>query len=185
MPQLPNQQIDGLLPELPSIARLVVARDLTGQSELLAINLDSKRQCGIDRREAYNFIPDLIGLDPTSAARYTQGYPIAAGMSVENWAAWLEGCEFVEAPGFVWLTVSKEGDHEDSIGGLCLIDKREAIAPSNEISAFLADLIGFNPASFEQGRSVVCRMTAENWASWLALFEVALLDADTITQLCS
>lgn len=183
MPQPSNQRIDDLLPELSSIARLIIARDLTEQSEILAIDLDSKRQCGIDRREAYNFIPDMIGLEPASAARYTQGYPIAAGMSVENWAAWLEGCEFVEHPGFVWLTVSKEGDDEDCIGGLCLTDRREAIAPSYEVSAFLSDLIGFSAANFEQGRSVVCRMTAENWTSWLALFEV--LDAETVTQLCA
>lgn len=185
MPQPSNQRIDDLLPELSSIARLIIARDLTEQSEILAIDLDSKRQCGIERREAYNFIPDLIGLEPTSAARYTQGYPIAAGMSVENWVAWLEGCEFIEAPNFVWLTVSREGDREDGIGGLCLTDKREVIAPLNEVNAFLADLIGFNPANFEQGRSVVCRMTAENWSSWVALFEVALPDAETVTQLCA
>lgn len=185
MTQINTPEINALLPELPSMARLIIARDLTGQSEILAIDLDSKRQCGIDSREAYNFIPDLIGLDPTSAARYTQGYPVAAGMSIENWAAWLEGWEFVEHPGFVWLTVSKEGDDEDCIGGLCLTDKREAIAPSIQVSAFLADLIGFDPANFEQGRSVVCRMTAENWSSWLALFEVALLDAETETQLCA
>lgn len=185
MTQINTPKIDALLPELPSMARLIIARDLTGQSEILAIDLDSKRQCGIDRREAYNFIPDLIGLDPTSADRYTQGYPVAAGMSIENWAAWLEGCEFVECPGFVWLTVSREGDDEDCIGGLCLTDKREAIAPSNEINSFLTDLIGFNTDNFGQGRSVVCRMTVGNWASWLALFEVDILDVETVTQLCA
>lgn len=183
MTQLSNRQIDAALPELPSIARLIIARDLTDESELLAIDLDSKRQCGIDRREAYNFIPDLIGLDPTSAARYTQGYPVAVGMAVETWGLWLEGCEFVEDPGFVWLTCCQDGQNDDYISALSLGEKREVIAPPDELRAFLVDLIGLNVASFEQGYSVVCRMSSENWAAWLEQFEVAELDVETVALL--
>jgi len=184
MTQLNSQQIDRLLPELPSIARLVIARNLTEENELLAIDLDSFHQCGISRREAYEFIPDVIGLDTNSAAIYTEGYPIAVGMSAENWALWLEGCEFVVDPGFVWLTVSKEGDSQDCIGGLCLTTKQEVIAPRAEIRGFHEDCIGFNTARFSQGYSVVCRMSSENWAAWLESYEAAMLDAETVALLC-
>ena len=143
--------LDELLPELPSVARLLIARDLTGESEILAIDLDSKRQVGVDTHEAYNFIPDMIGLTPNCAAIYNQGRPVATGMAIETWALWLEGCEFVEDPGFVWLTCSKDGDSDNCISAVCLTDSREVIAPPAELRAFLTDLIGFNPNRFEQG----------------------------------
>lgn len=185
MTQLTPQQIDAALPELPSIARLIIARDLTEESELLAIDLDSKRQCGISRREAYQFIPDVIGLDTNSAAIYTEGYPIAVGMSAESWEAWLGCCEFIEDPGFVWLTCCQDGQNDDCISALSLGEKREMIAPPNEMCAFLADLIGFSDSSYSQGFGVVCRMRSEDWAAWLEQFEAAELDAETVALLCS
>lgn len=178
--------IDGNLPELSSeIARLIIARDLTGRNEVVAIDLDNFRQCGVDTTEAYNFFPDCIGLTPDLASRYSQGYPVACAMSAQNWDAWVEGCEFVQDPGFVWLTVNTDGENDDCISALSLGEKREAIAPPDEFRAFLNDLIGFNAARYEQGYSVVCRMTSENWAAWLEMFEVAELDAETVALLCA
>ena len=165
--------LDELLPELPSVARLIIARDLTGESEILAIDLDSKRQVGVDRIEAYNFIPDLIGLTHNCTAIYNQGRPVATGMAVETWGLWLDGYEFVADPGFVWLTCSKDGDNDNCISAVCLTDKREVIAPPAELSAFLTDLIGFNAERFERGFGVVCRMTSSSWTLWLNAYEVS------------
>lgn len=163
--------------------RIIIARDLTHTSEVVAINLDTKEQVGIDTTEAYNFFPDCIGLGTALAERYSNGQPCAVGMSAENWQSWLEGCEFVEHPGFVWLSLCQEGENDDCIGALCLTDNREAIAPPDEKAAMLADLIGFNASRFDQGYSVVARMTASNWELWLEQFEVADLLAYAVAAL--
>ena len=178
-----TSQIDRNLPELPSLARLIIARDLTHESEILAIDLDSKRQVAIDTREAYQFIPDLIGLDQSSSARYSQGYPVEAGMTAENWAAWLEGLELVEAPDYVWLTVSLEGWGQNSLSALCLTDKREVAVPRDEMPHFYPDCIGLNESQLMSGQGVVCRMSVENWAAWLEHFEVASLPTETAALL--
>ena len=175
--------LDELLPELPSIARLLIARDLTGESEILAIDLDSKRQVGVDTLEAYNFIPDLIGLTPNCTASYNQGQTVAAGMAVETWALWLDGCEFAEAPGFVWLTCSKDGDNEDCISAVCLTDRREVIAPPAEKTYFIPDCIGWKSLTFNADRSIVVRMAADDWQSWLETYEVCELDDETAAPL--
>ena len=163
--------------------RLIIARDLTHASEVVAINLDTKEEVGIDTAEAYNFFPDCIGIDTALAERYSNGQPVAVGMSAADWQAWVEGCKFVEHPGFVWLTLCAEGESDDGIGALCLTDGREAIAPPDEKAAMLADLIGFNAERFDGGYSVVARMSAENWAAWLEMYDAAPLPEDVFDAL--
>ena len=107
---------------MPNPVHLIIARDLTHESEVVAINLDTKEQVGVDTAEAYNFFPDCIGLNDALAERYSNGQPVAVGMSAANWQAWLEGCKFVEHPGFVWLTLSPEGESDDCLAALCLTD---------------------------------------------------------------
>ena len=178
-----TSHIDRNLPELPSLARLIIARDLSHESEILAIDLDSKRQVAIDTREAYQFIPDLIGLDQGSSARYSEGFPVEAGMTSENWAAWLEGLELVEAPPYVWLTVSLEGWGQESLSALCLTGKHEVAVPRDEMPHFYPDCIGIDEKQLMSRQGVVCRMSCENWNAWLEMFEVASLPAETAALL--
>lgn len=191
-PQSYHEVIESRLRELssiaqwPQVARLILAFDLSKEYELVAINLDTKQQCGITTTAAYSFFPDCIGLDAPLAQYYSAGLPIAVGMSAEHWAAWLEEYELDQSDAsFVWLTVSQDGENNNGISALCLTDKREAIAPPEERAHLINDLTGFNATRFDQERGVVCRMTVANWAAWLELFEVAGLDEETVLLLCS
>lgn len=151
---------------------------------IAAIDCDSKEQIFVqDFNEAHNFLCDLIGLDDSLAAKYSAGSAIAVGMASENWAAWLALYQTDDAD-YVWLTLSKAGEREDCISALALTSKREAIAPVDEKPYMVSDCIGFAGESFEEGYSVVVRMTAENWALWLEQFEVADLDDETAALLC-
>lgn len=165
---------------MPNPVRLIIARDLISASEVLAIDLDTQRQCGIDTADAYHFFPDCIGLDPELAQRYSQGIPIATGMSAEHWAAWLEGCEFVEAPNVVWLTVSSD---DNAVDALCFTNRREIVVPPDEVANFCADCQGWNDAMFDSGRSIVVLVSADNWESWLAAHEVIELSDETAALL--
>ena len=172
------------LPELPSFARLIIARDLAGENEILAINLDDRSQCAISTTPAYQFIPDLIGLDQALADRYTEGYPVAVGMTAENWQLWVENFELAqEDSDYVWLTASLEGWGQNSLSALCLTDKCEVAVPRDEMPHFYPDCIGLNESQLMSGQGVVCRMSVENWAAWLEHFEVASLPAETAALL--
>lgn len=162
---------------------LLITLDPSPDLEVVVINFDTKEQIGINTAEAYSFFPDCIGLNDDLAERYSNGQPVAVGMTAEDWALWLAGFELVESADFVWLTLCQEGEFDNCIGALCLTDSREAIAPPDEKTALVADLIGFDAASFNQGAGVVARMTAANWAAWLEHFEVAALPAESAALL--
>lgn len=163
--------------------RLIVQR--TGEDSLAAIDCDGHQQITIDDNpnELYKFYCDLISLDSQLTAMYDAKFPIAVGMSFEDWAAWVALYQIGDGE-HVWLTLCKAGEKEDCISALCLMSKQEAIAPVAEKPYLIGDCIGFAAESFEAGYSVVVRMTAENWAAWLEQFEVADLDDETAALLC-
>lgn len=161
--------------------RILIQRHNDG---IAAIDCDSKSQVVVeDFNESHRFVVDLIGLNDQAAARYTTGFPVSVGMAVGDWDAWIEHYQ-TDDSAFVWLSLWKAGDKEDCISALCLTDSREAIAPPDEKSSMIADLIGFNAGSFEGDFNVVARMKTEHWAAWLELFEVAPLDDETVAMLC-
>ena len=174
------------LPELPSLARLIIQHDLVGEYEAIAINLDDRKQCALVYVPAHEFICDCIGLDQALADRYNAGYPVAVGMQAEDWQLWLEEYELAqEDSDFVWLTVSRDGEFDDCASAMCMTDFREVVVPNDELQNLLADLIGFNPSSFERGFGTVCRMSVANWDAWLEHFEVADLPEDVAAALCA
>ena len=174
------------LPELPSLARLIIQHDLVGEYEAIAINLDDRSQVALGYTPAYEFICDSIGLDQALSDCYNAGYPVAVGMTAENWQLWVEANGIAQQDAdFVWLTVSRDGERDDCASAMCMTDFREVVVPNDELQNLLADLIGFNPSSFERGFGTVCRMSVANWDAWLEHFEVADLPEDVAAALCA
>ena len=162
-------------------ARLIVARTSLDDDGLAAICLDTKEQCHVaNHTDAYEFMCDCIGLDDHLAQRYTKGQAIAAGMPADDWALWVEA--HPDTGSHVWLTCSKESN--GGVSALELTTSREAIAPPKEVDYFLLDCLGWDAQRFSGDYSIVVRMTAENWDSWLAMYEVSeRLDDDTTALL--
>ncbi len=165
---------------MTNTARLIIARDLANASDFATLNLDSHKEVCIDKAEIAAFHADCHSWD---AQPFDMGRCIQVTMSAENWALWLEGFELVEPADYVWLTLSQDGESDDCISAICLTDWREAIAPADEKAAMVSDLVGFDAARFDQGYSVVARMSAANWQAWLEMFEVSELPADTAALL--
>lgn len=152
--------------------RLMIAHN-EATERIAAIDLDSQTQVLItDPAEHYNFFVDCIGLDQTIADRYDAGQVIACGMTPDNWSAWCEHYyHAAENSPHVWLTVSPEGNMSHRIlSAMELISKREIIA-LDETPAFIADVQGWNESAYQKNFSFVCRMSAETWAQWLAVWE--------------
>ena len=149
-------------------ARLIVARAELNSDSLSAINLDTKEQCHVaNYTDAYEFHCDCIGLDDLLAKRYTNGQAIAVGMPADDWQLWLEA--YPDTGSHVWLTCSKEDD--GGISAVELMAAREAIAPSAEVNHFIPDCLGWDAQRFDGRYSIVVRMAASDWDSWLAMYE--------------
>lgn len=177
-----QSQLDRDLPELPSVVRLFVQRDLTGEYEILALNPDDGSQCAISITPAHQFVPDLIGLTNDAAQRYTAGCVIACGMKANDWQSWIDNFELApEDLDFVWVYSEVYGDESDRIHAVNLLDSRELVVPPDQCMALIGDFIFFDSASFGQGG--VYRMSASDWQSWLEPFEIAALDGETTAAL--
>jgi len=147
--------------------RLIIARTSLDGDSVTAINLDSKERCDIaDYTDAYEFMCDCIGLDDLLAQRYTSGKAIAVGMPAEDWALWVEAHPATGSQ--VWLSCSKE---DGGISAVELMAAREAIAPSAEVNHFIPDCLGWDAQRFDGRYSIVVRMAADDWESWLATYE--------------
>ena len=148
--------------------RLIIARTSLDSDSVTAINLDSKEQCDIaNYTDAYEFMCDCIGLDDLLAQRYTSGKAIAVGMPADDWALWVEAHPATGSQ--VWLSCSKEDG--GSISAVELMAAEEAIAPPKEANHFIPDCLGWDAQRFDGRYSIVVRMAAENWDSWLAMYE--------------
>lgn len=153
-------------------ARLIIAKDLERPDDIYAIDLGSKVEAVIDRTEARNFFVDCVGLDPSLAADYSAGRCIQTNMSAQDGASWTnDAYEIVTPLDYVALTVCPEAN--GAVGGLCLADSREAIAPADELAYFSKDCgRTWNAEAFNAERSFVALMAADDWASWLERYEV-------------
>lgn len=147
--------------------RLLCALDLERSQDIYALNLDTKQECIIDCTEAAGFIAECPTWDADS---FDAGRCIQVGMSAESWQLWLEGYQLVEPSGYVALTCATEAS--ECITALSLIGKQEVIAPPDEASQFMADCHGWDAHRFNAGYSIVVRMAAEEWASWLEIYQV-------------
>jgi hypothetical protein len=89
----------------------------------------------------------------------------------------------------VRLTVSITGEFNDCISAVSIDSQqphREAIAPPEEVKYFIKDCGStWNANAFAQNVSFVVTMAADDWDSWLLMYEVADLDQETIDLLCA
>lgn len=149
-----------------------------GAYGLAAIDCDTKQQILIPCTDPTNgkqtqlFLKDCIGLDDSDITRYTQGIPSACTMTAKNWNSWAEhfylstACQEHE-----WLTVAPESQLGDAVSGLSLTTKREVMILFDEFPHFVKDCMGWDVRAYGDGQSQVIRMTAENWESWLQMYE--------------
>ena len=154
------------LAEPPGIVRLLCAPDLDSEGDIYAIELDTHTEAVIDCQEASPFMGDCYSW---RADAFDQGRSIQVNMSAYDWQQWLADYELVEPSDWVTLTCAAED------GGICalsLIDKQEAISPPDEVSQFIGGCHGWDAHCFDTGYSIVVRMAAEDWVSWLEMSEV-------------
>ena len=102
----------------------------------------------------------------------------------------------------VTITVSLDSGYDaqdGDISALSLADKREAIIDRSEAPEFIADCQGWSDIAlqhddgttldkadrFEAGYGVVLQIRAEDWASWLAGYEIVDADPEHIAAYLS
>ena len=147
-------------------SRILFSKDSLGQYATIAIDLDTKEQIGIPSSEFQNFWGDCIGIDKAICDRYNQGLSVQCIFSKSTWDMWVKH-HFVSGETFVWLTVSREGDNDDVISAVNISDNDEVLVPTKQWGFFIADLMSFEPESFYQDYGVACRMSLENWQTWV------------------
>lgn len=75
----------------------------------------------------------------------------------------------------VQLTICRDSSNDLDINALGISDRREAVIHRTERANFfrdLQDLVPENAAQFANFLSIQVTITAENWASWLAVYEI-------------
>ena len=174
---------------MTDVVRLFIQRD--GANGIAAINPDTAEAVHIadeatqqNYDNAYNFITDLLALnnnhtterlDKPMSDRYNAGFVIATAMSAENWALWVRA--YPADGSHVWLTAGQEGHNGDyAFTASDLVSKREIVAANDhgvELPAFVEDVTGWSDEAYQNDRLQVVRMSAENWALWLGMWEVS------------
>jgi hypothetical protein len=136
--------------------------------------------------EIENFIGDCRGWN---RAQFDQGLPTSTTIPAATWDEWVEVYAIVEPPAefaaAVRLFAKVAGEFGEGIGAYCPDDDREVIVPADEKAAFVKDCELWAAERFASGQPVAVVMSAENWAAWLEMFEVADLDDETIDSLCA
>ena len=78
-------------------------------------------------------------------------------------------------PNPVQLTICRDPDNDLDINALGLVDRREAVIDSSERADFFRDLLDLTPenaAQFANHLSIQVSISAEDWADWLAGYEI-------------
>ncbi len=78
-------------------------------------------------------------------------------------------------PNTVQLTICRDLDNDLDINALGLVDRREAVIDRSERADFFRDLLDLTPenaAQFANYLSIQVSISADNWASWLAGYEI-------------
>ncbi len=88
----------------------------------------------------------------------------------------------------VQLTICRDPDNDLDINALGLRDRREAVINRAERADFFRDLLDLTPenaAQFANYLSIQVSISADNWADWLAGYEIVDVDPEQVAAYLS